>query len=142
MADLFWLKLYILDDEFVNSASIRLIFFQSVWDISQLLPFFYMFTLESCGTVPNPEKSRLSRPVGQTGLSRKLFGTGQTGSGQFENFRDGTNGIGTIQKKTNVPNFAVSVPKCVGFRFLFITNMFVFKWATGKKSKRNVGRCI
>ena len=52
----------------------------------------------------------------------------------------GTNGIGTIQKnfgtgqtgrdnteKTNVPNFVVSIPKCVGFRFLFITNMFVFK---------------
>jgi hypothetical protein len=60
--------------------------------------------VESCGTVPNPEKSRLSRPVGQTGLSRKFFGTGQTGfgtirkfsgrdkrdSGPFENFRDGT----------------------------------------------------
>jgi hypothetical protein len=44
----------------------------------------YMSRLETCGTVPNPEKSRLSRPAGQTGLSRKVFGTGQTGSGQFE----------------------------------------------------------
>jgi hypothetical protein len=52
--------------------------------------------LESCGTVPNPEKSRLSRPVGHTELSRKFFGTGQTGLGQFKIFRDGTNGIGTI----------------------------------------------
>ncbi len=40
--------------------------------------------LGSCGTVLNPEKSRLSRPVGHTGL------------GQFKIFRDGTNGIGTI----------------------------------------------
>ena len=44
---------------------------------------FVGFSLEYCGTVPNPEKSRLSRPAGQSGLSRKFFGTGQTGSGQY-----------------------------------------------------------
>ncbi len=43
------------------------------------------YRLESCETVPNPEKSRLSRLVGQSGLVAK-------------DFRDGTNGIGTVKK--------------------------------------------
>src|SRR3984957_12876426 len=60
---------------------------------------FYLYPLESCGTVPNPEKSRLSRPAGQTGQSRNFFGTGQTGPGQFGKIRDGTNGIRDNTKK-------------------------------------------
>ncbi len=39
--------------------------------------------------------------IGTNGFLRDrstFFVTGQTGSGQFKNFRDGTNGIGTIQK--------------------------------------------
>ncbi len=37
-----------------------------------------LYPLESCGTVPNPEKSR---------LSRKIFGTGQTGRDNIEKNR-------------------------------------------------------
>ena len=54
---------------------------------TSLLNKILQFKVESCGTVPNPEKSRLSRGTGQTGLSRKFFGAGQKG------FR-------TIQKKS------------------------------------------
>ena len=59
--------------------------------------------VESCGTVPNPEKSLCPVP-GQTGLSRKIFGTGQTGSGQFE--------------KINVPKFVLCIAeRVVNFKF-------------------------
>ena len=45
---------------------------------------------ETCGKrreLRDSPESRLSRPAGQSGLSRKFFGTGQTGSGQFKNSR-------------------------------------------------------
>jgi hypothetical protein len=32
---------------------------------------------ESCRTVPDPEKSRLSLPAGQSELSQKIFGSGE-----------------------------------------------------------------
>ncbi len=45
-----------------------------------------VYKVESCGTVPNPEKSRLSRPVGQSGLVPKDFQDGTNGTGQFKSF--------------------------------------------------------
>ena len=64
---------------------------EDVCGVSLSYPHHYL--LEHCGTVPNPEKSRLSCPAGQTGLSRKFFGTGQTGRDNIE--------------KTCVPNFFI-----------------------------------
>jgi hypothetical protein len=50
-----------------------------------------LYPLESCGTVPNPEKSRLSRPAGQSGLVPKNFRDGTNGTGQTgRDRRDGT----------------------------------------------------
>ena len=80
-------------------------------DISvYLLSSFEMFQLESCGIVSNPEKSRLSRPIGQSGFVPKPF-------------RDRTNRIGTVWKKIEVPNFVL-----IG----------IFKQITRKKYKKEI----
>jgi hypothetical protein len=99
--------------------------------------FMYLLLLESCGTVPNPEKSRLSRPAGQTGLSRKLFGTGQTGSGQFKKIRDGTNGIRDNSKKTMSRNFLVCIPKRIVNVKFHIFNKYFNIEVNSTKEKRS-----
>jgi hypothetical protein len=82
--------------------------------------------LEYCGTVSNLEKSRLSRSVRQSGLSRKFFWTRQMGSGQIE--------------KNECPEFCnYYVKMCCDFNFSFITNIFVFKRRSAKPPPKSAG---
>jgi len=77
---------FVLDDEFVERLHERLprtMISTLRGDILLNSSSTGKLKLESCGTVQNLEKSRLSRPVGQTRLYRKIFVTGHSGSGQY-----------------------------------------------------------